>query len=107
MLEQDLVLRLRGTKLAELEECSCRLDTPTGELVSSVNQAYTRLSEHYESWRKAHTGNVFTKVYFLEENCVLPLDVLRQRATSKLEDKLFLRSGELPLHQRRGVQDVK
>jgi hypothetical protein len=96
-LQRELFLHLRGTKSAELEECECRLDTRGNQIVSSVNQAYTRLSEHYEKWRKANTGNVFAKVYFLEGATAVPLDVLRKWATEEFEKKLFHRSGALPL----------
>ena len=96
-LDEPLVLQLRGTKLAELTACRCRLDTRDGLPVTSVNDAYTRLSEHHEPWRRSHTGNVFTKVYFEDGKIVRPLDVLRARVTAEFEKELFHRSGELPL----------
>ena len=99
-LETDLVLHLRGTKPAELERCTCRLDTIAGARAVSVNNAYSQLSERYEPWRKSHTGNVFTEVYFLEDGIAKRLDLLRQRATAELEKELFRRSGLLPLDTR-------
>ena len=69
-LKEHLWLRHRGTKNPELHSCRCALPEPlrgeTGEdrLPSSLNQAYTRLSEIFETYRSTHTGNVFEKGYF-------------------------------------------
>jgi hypothetical protein len=98
-LEADLFLLLRGTKAAELDRCACHLVT-LGIAAPSINRAYTLLSERYEKWREAHTGNVFSEVFFLEEGIGNPLDVLRQRATADFEKELFRRSGLLPLETR-------
>jgi len=32
--------------------------------VPSLNQAFTRLSEVFEPWRKAHTGNIYERVFY-------------------------------------------
>jgi hypothetical protein len=74
-----------GTKLAQLEPCECELE------------GFPRLSERYESTRKSHSGNVFTKVFFMEGNRLLPLEELRVREVAKLEKRLYQQSGELPL----------
>src|SRR5438132_7583590 len=87
-LDGDLILHLRGTKLAELEECPCSLPTLNDRSVASVNDAYTKLSEHYEPWRRSHTGNVFEKVYCFEEGKAIQLDILRSHATAEFEKKL-------------------
>ncbi len=95
ILREDLKLHLRGTLPAELMPCLCEVDVPKIEQPTSVNQAYTRLSEHYETWRRSHTGNVFDKVYFEEQGTARPLDVLRTRAEAVAEQQLFHRSGQL------------
>jgi hypothetical protein len=99
-IDGDLVLRFRGTKLAELEECPCSLPSLNGQKVASVNDAYTKLSEHYEPWRRSHTGNVFEKVYCFEQDKAIQLDILRKHATAEFEKKLFHQSGTLPLEGR-------
>jgi hypothetical protein len=104
-LEVDLVLHLRGTKPAELERCRCKLDTIPAKTAVSINNAYTLLSESYERWREAHTGNVFTEVYFLEDGVAKQLDVLRQRKTAEFEKELFRKSGLLPLESRTRPED--
>ena len=97
LIEEDLLLRLRGTKKALLENCRCKLEElPPEVLVQSVNQAYTRLSERYEAKRTSHTGNVFDKVFCRDAGLLVPLDELRQQAVANLEKRLFLESGEFP-----------
>ncbi len=79
LIKEPLVLRLRGTKHASLEPCPCDLPgIPQDMAVSSINQAYTRLSEQYEPQRRSHAGNVFQKVYFESTNgSFKPLEDLR------------------------------
>lgn len=67
VLDEPLMLRLRGTKPAQLMPCQCHIPALGPDFTTeSVNQAYTRLSETYEPWRKSHTGAVFQKVYLAE-----------------------------------------
>ncbi len=100
-IREDLKLHLRGTKLAQLEPCECELEGfPEDLAVTSINQAYTRLSERYEPTRKSHSGNVFTKVFFMKGNLLLPLAELRVREVARLEKRLYQQSGELPLDSR-------
>lgn len=84
-LKEELRLRLRGTKSANLETCGCELPgfSPDVE-AESINQAYTRLSEKYEPLRKSHSGNVFQKVWYESKanGKLLPLDVLRKAAVA-------------------------
>jgi hypothetical protein len=80
ILEEPLELRLRGTKPAQLMGCKCSIAALGPEFIAdSVNQAYTRISEKYEPWRKSHTGDVFQKVYLAEpkKGFLIPLDDLR------------------------------
>jgi len=98
-LAAPLRLHLRGTRKAELMSCLCDLGIKGEEGPKSVNQAYSRLSEIYESWRRSHTGNVFTKVYFRLGgiNVARPLEDLRIGCEAEAEKSLFHQSGVLPL----------
>lgn len=98
-LAEPLRLHLRGTRKAELMSCLCDLGIEGEEFPKSVNQAYSRLSEIYESWRRSHTGNVFTKVYFrlVGINAARPLEDLRIACEAEAEKSLFHQSGVLPL----------
>lgn len=54
--------------------------------VASLNHAYTKLSETFETWRISHTGNIYTRVLYQERNRTwYPLDVLRNKALQKQE----------------------
>ena len=54
------------------------------EQVDSLNFAFTRLSEKYEPWRKAHTGNVYERIFYQEKNNKwYPLDVMRSSISAK------------------------
>jgi hypothetical protein len=49
--------------------------------VASLNHAYTKLSEIFETWRISHTGNIYTRVLYREGNGTwYPLDILRNKA---------------------------
>lgn len=95
-LDEPLKLLLRGTKPAQLTPCKCYAeDLPSESELLSVNQAYTRLSERFETTRRSHSGNVFTKVCFTdEENYILPLDFLRKKELRKFENYLEAQSDE-------------
>lgn len=98
---EPIRLHLRGTKPAELLPCKCAVAIKIHEQPKSINEAYSRLSEHYEPWRRSHTGNVFDQVYFTRDGMeAYPLRVLRDEAEATAETKLFLKSGELPLRKR-------
>jgi len=100
-LLEPLRLHLRGTRKAELMSCDCDLRMEGQSPASSINEAYTRLSERYEPWRRSHTGNVFTKVYFrdLGTDFARPLDDLREAHEAEAEKTLFHLSGVLPLEK--------
>jgi hypothetical protein len=54
--------------------------------VVSLNHAYTKLSEIFETWRISHTGNIYTSVLYQERNGKwYPLDLLRNKALDKQE----------------------
>ena len=48
---------------------NCPIDIPfLNKKAVSVNQAYTIISTEFEKYRRSHTGNVFNKVYYKDEN---------------------------------------
>ena len=54
--------------------------------VASLNHAFTKLSETYETWRISHTGNVYTRILYQERNGLwYPLELLRNAALDKQE----------------------
>jgi hypothetical protein len=53
---------------------------------TSINHAYTDLSETFEPWRISHTGNIYEQVFYQEKNEKwYPLEILRSRALQKAE----------------------
>ena len=57
--------------------------------VASLNHAYTKLSEVFETWRISHTGNIYTRVLYRERNGVwYPLDILRNETLVTQEQDL-------------------
>ena len=91
ILEDDLQLQLRGTKPAKLMDCKCSIPALEGLLDKekqpfSVNQAYTRISEHFEPHRLSHAGNVFNLVYFYDTKLGWqPLSIQRDRCQARHE----------------------
>ena len=98
-LEQDLMLRLRGTKHATFEPCVCRVPALHGRLVedehpTSLNHAYTLISTHFEPHRQAKGGNVFDRVFYCSEPHQVwqPLSHLRDQKQAEHEVKVVSRS---------------
>jgi hypothetical protein len=61
----------------------------TDKPVSSLNHAYTKLSETFETWRISHTGNIYTQVLYKERSGKwYPLDLLRNKALEKNEQEI-------------------
>lgn len=57
--------------------------------VASLNHAYTKLSETFETWRISHTGNIYDRVLYQERNGTwYPLDILRNNALEKQEQEI-------------------
>lgn len=86
ILREDLRLRLRGTKEAQLLPCPCVVPAlaeiaETEELPASVNQAYTLISRYFEPHRRSHTGNIFDCVFYRPEQIDIwqPLRHLRDQ----------------------------
>lgn len=59
---------------------------------SSLNHAFTRLSEKFETHRISHTGNVFQRVFYREhDGWWRPLRQLRERAVNRAENAILAR----------------
>ena len=55
--------------------------------VDSLNYAFTRLSEQYEPWRISHTGNIYDRIFYKENNEKwYPIDLLRNVISAKKEE---------------------
>ena len=83
LLQEDLYIRIRGDQKAKLEKCKCLIPALKRE-ATSINHAFTLVSEAYETERLSHTGNVFDRAY----TCVDPggwrtLDDLRLKAITE------------------------
>jgi hypothetical protein len=68
ILLEPLKIELRGdSKEAKLIYCHCAVPALNRD-AHSPNHAYTLLSQVYEPRRMSHTGNAFTKVYYLNRD---------------------------------------
>lgn len=86
-LEEDLKMKMRGTKKPVLLPCPCS-SPALDEQAISVNHAYTLISTKFEPERKSHTGNVFNKVFFKAQNGHWrALDDLRQSIEADFEQR--------------------
>jgi hypothetical protein len=92
ILEQPLELTVRGSKSAILRPCSCKIPS-IKQRARSLNHAYALISEHFETQRISHTGNVFKKISYSrqEGNRVIwhPLDALRMDREAAVEQRLI------------------
>jgi len=86
-----LFLLLEGMEPRAIESGVVTLPAaPNLEPVDSFNYAFTRLSEVFEPWRKAHTGSIYERVFYLEDDGYwYPLKDLRERALATAERKLI------------------
>jgi hypothetical protein len=86
-----LFLLLEGMEPRAIASGTVTLPAAPGlEPVDSLNYAFTRLSEVFEPWRKAHTGSIYERVFYLEQDgCWYPLKDLRDRALATAERKLI------------------
>ena len=82
ILEEPLMLELRGTKHGRLRRVRCVIPE-LNEKASSLNHAYRLISEHFEPDRISHAGNVFRKMVHLDEGVCDLLDELRDRFEAK------------------------
>lgn len=59
------------------------------EPVSSLNHAFTKLSEVFEPWRISHPGNVYQRFLYKENDSRwCPLELLRDAALAKKEQEI-------------------
>ncbi len=91
-----LWLITQGVEAVGLASTTIRLPKEISvDPVRSLNHAYTKLSEVFEAWRIAHTGNIYTHVLYREQNGMwYPLDVLRNKAVDKQELEIATRLWE-------------
>jgi len=85
-----LWLVTRGLEAVGLTSTTVRIPQKISpDPVASLNHAYTKLSEAFETWRISHTGNIYTRVFYQESNHKwYPLDLLRNKALDKQEQKI-------------------
>lgn len=89
--EGGLKLWLEGMEPRSIESGTVELPKATAlPAVDSLNHAFTKLSELFEPWRKAHTGSIYERVFYLESNGRwYPLKDLRDRALVAAERGLI------------------
>jgi len=91
ILKENLNIKLRSTKKGELDDCKCCIPAMPEQEAKSVNHAYTIISQHYETHRRSHSGNVFDKVYLWNnKKIVMPLKNLRDEFESEYERELIV-----------------
>ena len=87
-----LWLRVRGRDVVGL--VTSQIELPKGitdRRISSLNHAFTVLSEVFEPWRTSHTGNIYERFLYQEENGKLyPLELFRDEALAKQEQSIAL-----------------
>ena len=91
LTDGGLKLWLEGMEPRSIESGTVELPNVTGlPAVDSLNHAFTKLSELFEPWRKAHTGSIYERVFYLESNGLwYPLKDLRDRALVAAERGLI------------------
>ncbi len=89
--EGGLSLLLEGMEPRSIESGMVILPDAGGLMpVDSLNYAFTRLSEVFEPWRKAHTGSIYERIFYLDNNGLwYPLKDLRNRELVKAEDRMI------------------
>jgi hypothetical protein len=61
----------------------------TSRKAFSLNTAFTRISEVYEPWRESHTGNIYERFLYEEEDKKLyPLELLQDQALANQEQRI-------------------
>lgn len=86
-----LWLKLRGFERCELSSSTVLMPKDFQEPTAiSLNHAFTLLSRVYETHRISNTGNVYTRVFYQDnDECWYPLDDLRRGVQAKGERKLL------------------
>lgn len=79
---RPLMMRTRGTKPPQLVDCPCQIASLNQQAVS-LNHAFTIISTAFETKRRSHSGNVFSRVYAKAGSMWEPLERFRERALSR------------------------
>lgn len=89
-LREEIKLRYRGTKEPQLSKCKCYIPALEKEAIS-LNQAYTLLSQEFQKHRNAHTGNVFSHIFYFDKakNNIEELEKLRREKSGELNQLLI------------------
>ena len=56
--------------------------------LDSLDHAYMKLSETFETWRISHTGSIYTRVLYQESSIWYPLYILGNKALNKQEQEV-------------------
>lgn len=88
-LVEPLQLLFRGSKKATLLDNKCFISSLKIE-ASSLNYAYTIISQRFEPHRRSHTGNVFKKCYYESKGKWFQLDRRRNTIERDFENTFFL-----------------
>ena len=91
-LAEDLHLIVEQNGRNMLDDCPCSIEHPL-ETATSVNHAYTLISEQYEAYRISHTGNVFRLVFSMNSGKLHPLEMQRDFKLTELRAQLNNASG--------------
>jgi hypothetical protein len=86
-----LWLMLEGMEPRGIESGIVRLPEVQGlKVACSVNHAFTLLSEKFEPWRQAHTGSIYERVFYPEEDGLwYPLNDLRDKELASAERQVI------------------
>jgi hypothetical protein len=89
-VEGGLWLLTEGPRAVGLQSTQIHLpEIITKDPVSSLNHAFTKLSETYEPWRISHTGNVYQRFLYKEKDDKwYPLEFLRNAALAMKEQEI-------------------
>jgi len=92
VLNEALKIKLRSTKKGELHDCKCSILVMPEKEPKSINHVYSIISQHYETHRRSHSGNVFDKVFYWNSNKneLMPLKNLRNKFESEFEQELIV-----------------
>lgn len=90
-LLEPLSLQVRGSKKSNLLGVKCCIPDLNDFNATSINNAYSKISEVFKPNRKSHTGNVFEKCFYKgKDDKWYSLDSLRENIEGQFEEKLFL-----------------
>jgi len=83
VLDEPLMLHLRGSKTPQLLDCQCTIPSLENLKADSLNHTYTLISRHFEKKRRSHSGNVFQKGHYLDGEKWMTLDKIRDQCQEK------------------------